>query len=111
MWCEDVRESADILDLKLDCVVPGFMNLCNLFSVVWFLVVGKPLVETLKQSKEQMYSVMSEVKWAYLVLLFYMSIFNMLISWASQFKQMNGFSVLVQFNGDNLTQSPYLVNS
>ena len=79
MWCEDVRESADILDLKLDCVVPGFMNLCNLFSVVWFLVVRKPLVETPKQSTEQVYSVMSEVKWAYL-LLFSICLFSICFS-------------------------------
>ena len=74
MWWEAVRESADILYLKLDCVVRGFMNLCNLFSVVWFLVVRKPLVETSKQSTEKVYSVMSEVKWAYLLLFFCMSV-------------------------------------
>ena len=38
MWCEAVRERADIFDLNRDSVVPGFMNLWSVFNVVWFLV-------------------------------------------------------------------------
>ena len=49
-------------------MVAGFMNL---FSVVLFLVVRNPFDDTSKQSTEQVNSVISVVKWAYLLLFIY----------------------------------------
>ena len=55
MWCDAVRDNAEIFDLNCDCVVPGFINLCNLFIVVLFLVVMKPLEDISKHSTLQEY--------------------------------------------------------
>ena len=46
----------------------GLMNLCNVDSVVWFLVDRKPLLDTSKQFTIHLYSVMSVVKCEYLLL-------------------------------------------
>ena len=46
----------------------GFMNLCNVESVVWFLVDTKPLLDTSKQLTLHLYSVISVVKCEYLLL-------------------------------------------
>ena len=42
-------ERAEMLDLNCDLVIPGLVNLYNVFSVVWFLVDIKPLDDTSKQ--------------------------------------------------------------
>ena len=38
-----------MLDLNCDLVMSDFTNLCNAFSVEWFLVLMNPLVDTSKQ--------------------------------------------------------------
>ena len=38
MWCDAVKESAEMFDLNCHLVMSGFMNLCNVFMVEWFLV-------------------------------------------------------------------------
>ena len=58
-WCEALRESAEIFDLNYQWVVPGFMNLCNLSSVLWFLTLMNNFDPTWKQFTKQVYSVIS----------------------------------------------------
>ena len=66
MGCSN--ESAGFFFLDCDVMMFGLMNLCNVDSVVWFLDDRKPLFGTSKQFTLHFYSVMSVVKFEYLLL-------------------------------------------
>ena len=51
-----------MLDLNCDLVMSDFTNLCNAFSVEWFLVLMNPLVDTSKQFTLHFSSEMSAAK-------------------------------------------------
>ena len=53
----------------LNCALPmfGLMNLCNVFSVEWFLAFRKPFVDTSKQFTLHARFVISVEKCAYLL--------------------------------------------
>ena len=70
IWCEGIRDMAAIFCLKLLSVWWGSTNLRSVFSVEWFLVVRKPLVDTSKQDTVHFYPVQSVMKCAYFFFLF-----------------------------------------
>ena len=83
-----------MLDLNCDLVMSDFTNLCNAFSVEWFLVLMNPLVDTSKQFTLHFSSEMSAAKWEYFCF-FQVPGLDVSLWWACELKQMDGLFVIV----------------
>ena len=88
-------ERADMLDLNCDLIIPGLMNLYNVFSVVWFLVDIKTLRRHFKtvHSAFELSYVCEEV--SIFIDLFCVPSVNILFRGAGEFKQINLFLMVV----------------
>ena len=65
IWYDPYQAREFRLLIKSDFLMPFLMNLCNVCSVLWFLVFMNPVLETSKQLTVVEYPVMSVRKCEY----------------------------------------------